>query len=108
MDRPARTLALPVPLIPDGRTVRHSPKDCDGDSGTDIFILVTNGLESLYRSSRRIIKTRGSFSNDEAATKLLFLAIRNAGVHRRRPIEWTAAIGQFAILFEDRFPASAR
>ena len=72
------------------------------------MIYTTNALESLHRSLRKIIKTRGSFPSDEAATKLLFLAIRNAGVHWRRPVEWTAAMGQFAILFEDRFPASAR
>ena len=72
------------------------------------MIYTTNALESLHRSLRKIIKTRGSFPSDEAATKLLFLALRNAGVHWRRPIEWTAAMGQFAILFEDRFPASAR
>jgi len=45
---------------------------------------------------------------DEAALKLLFLAIRNAGLHWRPPIEWTAAMGQFAILFGDRFEPSAR
>ena len=72
------------------------------------MIYTTNALESLHRSLRKINKTRGSIPSDEAATKLLFLAIRNAGVHWRRPIEWTAAMGQFAILFEDRFPASAR
>jgi putative transposase len=72
------------------------------------MIYTTNALESLHRSLRKIIKTRGSFPNDEAATKLLFLAIRNAGIHGRRPVEWTAAMGQFAILFEDRFPASTR
>jgi putative transposase len=72
------------------------------------MIYTTNALESLHRGLRKIIKTRGSFPNDEAATKLLFLAIRNAGVHWKRPIAWTAAMGQFAILFEDRFPASAR
>ena len=72
------------------------------------MIYTTNALESLHRSLRKIIKTRGSFPSDEAATKLLFLAIRNAGVHWRGSIEWTAAMGQFAILFEDRFPASAR
>ena len=65
-------------------------------------------MESLHRSLRKIIKTRGSFPTDEAALKLLFLAIRNAGVHWRRPIEWTAAVGQFAILFGDRFEPSAR
>ena len=72
------------------------------------LIYTTNAVESLHRSLRKTIKTRGSFPNDEAAAKLLFLAIRNAGVRWRRPVEWTAAMGQFAILFEDRFPASAR
>ena len=72
------------------------------------MIYTTNALESLHRSLRKIIKTRGSFPSDEAATKLLFLAIRNAGVRLRRPIDWTAAMGQFAILFEDRFPAAPR
>ena len=72
------------------------------------MIYTTNALESRYRSLRKIIKTRGSFPSDEAATKLLFLAIRNAGMRWKRPVAWTAAMGQFAILFEDRFPASAR
>ena len=72
------------------------------------MIYTTNAVESLNRSLRKIIKTRGSFPTDEAALKLLFLAIRNAGLRWRRPIEWTAAMGQFAILFDDRFETSAR
>ena len=72
------------------------------------MIYTTNALESLNRSLRKIIKTRGSFPSHEAAAKLLFLAIRNAGVRWRRPIDWIAAMGQFAILFEDRFPATTR
>jgi putative transposase len=72
------------------------------------MIYTTNAVESLHRSLRKIIKTRGSFPTDEAATKLLYLAIQNAGVHWRRPVEWTAAMGQFAILFGDRFAVSAR
>ena len=72
------------------------------------MIYTTNAVESLHRSLRKIIKNRGSFPSDEAATKLLFLAIRNAGIRWKRPIEWTAAMGQFAILFADRFAASAR
>jgi len=71
------------------------------------LIYTTNALESLHRSLRKIIKTRGSFPSDEAATKLLYLAIRNAGMRWKRPVDWTAAMGQFAILFEDRFPGSA-
>ena len=57
---------------------------------------------------RKVIKTRGSFPTDDAALKLLYLAIRNAGLRWRRPIEWTAAMSQFAILFGDRFVLSAR
>jgi len=57
---------------------------------------------------RKIIKTRGSFPNDEAALKLLYLAIQNAGMRRRRAVEWTAAMGQFALHFGSRFPGSAR
>lgn len=72
------------------------------------MIYTTNVLESLNRGLRKIIKTRGSFPSDEAATKLLFLAIRNAGIRWKRPNEWTAAVGQFAILFAERFVASAR
>jgi len=72
------------------------------------MIYTTNAVEALHRSLRKIIKTRGSFPTDEAALKLLYLAIRNAGVHWRRPIEWTTAMGQFAIHFGARFPGTAR
>ena len=77
-------------------------------AGDRKMIYTTNAVESLNRSLRKIIKTRGSFPTDEAALKLLFLAIRNAGLRWRRPIEWTAVMGQFAVLFGDRFEPSAR
>jgi transposase-like protein len=66
-------------------------------------IYTPNAVESLNRSLRKIIKTRGSFPTNEAALKSLFLAIHNAGLHWRPSIEWTARMGQFAILFGDRF-----
>jgi len=72
------------------------------------MIYTTNAVEALHRSLRKIIKTRGSFPNDDAALKLLYLAIRNAGMRWRRSTEWTAAMGQFAIQFGARFPGSAR
>ena len=72
------------------------------------MIYTTNAVEALHRSLRKIIKTRGSFPTDEAALKLLYLAIRNAGVHWRRPVEWTTAMGQFAIHFGARFSGTAR
>src|ERR1700745_1682678 len=72
------------------------------------MIYTTNAVEALNRSLRKIIKTRGSFPNDDAALKLLYLAIRNARMRWRRSTEWTAAMGQFAIQFGARFPGSAR
>src|ERR1700746_2909537 len=72
------------------------------------MIYTTNAVEALHRSLRKIIKTRGSFPTDEAALKLLYLAIRNAGVHWRRPVEWTAAMGQFSIHFGARVSGTAR
>jgi putative transposase len=71
------------------------------------MIYTTNAVEALHRSLRKIIKTRGSFPNDEAALNLLYLAPKNAAIHWRRGIEWTNAMGQFAIQFGERFPASA-
>jgi putative transposase len=72
------------------------------------MIYTTNAVEALHRSLRKIIKTRGSFPNDDAALKLLYLAIRNAGLRWRRGTEWTTAMGQFAIQFGERFPGTAR
>ena len=69
-------------------------------------IHTTNALESLHRSLRKSIKAWGSFPS-KAAAKLLFLAIRNAEVYWFQPVDWTATMGQFAIVFEDRFPGSA-
>jgi hypothetical protein len=57
------------------------------------MIYTTNAVEALHRSLRKIIKTRGSFPTDDAALKLLYLAIKNAGLRWRRGIEWTAANG---------------
>jgi transposase-like protein len=72
------------------------------------MIYTTNAVEALNRSLRKIIKTRGSFPNDEAALKLLYLAIGNAGLRWRRSVEWTAAMSEFAIHFGERFPVCAK
>ena len=71
------------------------------------IMYTTNAIESLNRSLRKIIKTRGSFPNEEAALKLLYLAITKSGIHWKRPVVWTAAMSQFAILFGERFSVSA-
>jgi len=66
-------------------------------------IYTTNAIESLNRSLRKAVKARGHFPSDEAAIKLLYLAIRNLTAKwKMPPREWTTAMNQFAILFDDR------
>jgi transposase-like protein len=67
-------------------------------------IYTTNAIESLNMQLRKIIKTRGHFPNDEAAIKLLWLALRNVlNKSVRQAFDWKTAMNQFAILFGDRF-----
>ncbi|PUB09954.1 mutator family transposase [Yoonia sediminilitoris] len=61
------------------------------------IIYTTNAIENLNRVIRKSIKTRGSFPTDEAATKLIYLAIRNFEKDGRNVREWFAARNQFAI-----------
>lgn len=71
------------------------------------IIYTTNAIESLNVSLRKIIKNRGHFPSDDAATKLLYLALRNAAKKWTMPSRtWKQALNQFAILFHDRFPSS--
>ena len=69
------------------------------------IIYTTNAIESLNRVIRKTIKTRGSFPTEDAATKLIYLAIRNFEKGGRNVREWFAARNQLAIMFEDRFNA---
>jgi transposase-like protein len=69
------------------------------------IIYTTNAIESLNRVIRKSIKTRGSFPTEEAANKLIYLAIRNFEKGGRNVREWFAARNQFAIMFEERFNA---
>ncbi len=67
-------------------------------------IYTTNAIESVNSRLRKIIKTRGHFPNDEAATKLIWLALRNiTSEWSRAAHDWKMAMNQFAILYEDRF-----
>ncbi len=70
-------------------------------------IYTTNAIESVNAQLRKIIKTRGHFPSDEAAGKLIWLALRNitADWGRAAP-NWKTAMNQFAILYQDRFTQS--
>ena len=67
------------------------------------IIYTTNAIESLNRVIRKTTKTRGSFPTDDAATKLIYLAIRNFEKNGNAVREWVAARNQFAILYPERF-----
>ena len=72
-------------------------------------IYTTNAVEALNRSLRKVIKTRGAFPNEDAALKLLFLALRAAEKKWTMPIrDWRAALNYFTVLWPDRMPALER
>jgi transposase-like protein len=67
-------------------------------------IYTTNAIESLNARLRKIIKTRGHFPSDDAATKLIWLALRNITAEWGRAAkDWKEAMNQFAILYAERF-----
>ncbi|GAB1411704.1 MAG: IS256 family transposase [Xanthomonadaceae bacterium] len=67
-------------------------------------IYTTNAIESINARLRKIIKTRGHFPSDEAATKLIWLALRNITADWGRAAkDWKEAMNQFAILYAERF-----
>ena len=71
-------------------------------------IYTTNAIESVNARLRKILKTRGHFPTDEAATKLIWLALRNITANwARASPHWKAAMNQFAILYKERFTQAA-
>ncbi len=70
-------------------------------------IYTTNAIESINARLRKVIKTRGHFPSDDAATKLIWLALRNITADWGRAArDWKEAMNQFAILYAERFEAS--
>ncbi len=67
-------------------------------------IYTTNAIESLHMTLRKVIKTRGSFPNEEAARKLLYLALRNISKKWHTIQNWKEALNRFAILWPGRIP----
>ncbi len=67
------------------------------------LMYTTNAIESLHRSLRKSLKTRGHFPNDRAVAKLPYLAIRNAESNWKAPVAgWRQALNQLDILFGER------
>jgi putative transposase len=68
------------------------------------ILYTTNAVESLNSQLRKTLRNRGLFPNDTAVFKLLFLAIKNAKLHWKRPVAWTKVLAQLDIFFEGRLP----
>jgi putative transposase len=66
-------------------------------------IYTTNSIDSVHARLRKIIKTRGHFPSDEAASKLIWLALRNITAEWPRAFSWKESMNQFAIMYGDRF-----
>ena len=67
-------------------------------------VYTTNTIEGLHRQIRKAIKTRGHFPDEQAATKLIYLAIQRSERRWRRAYHWTAALRGLKIHFGDRLP----
>ena len=68
-------------------------------------IYTTNAIESLNNGLRKVTKNRGSFPTDDAAIKLLYLALKNIMKKWTMPIQnWATAVNQFSIIFDGRIP----
>ena len=68
------------------------------------LIYTTNAIEALNSKIRRAVRTRGHFPSDEAAAKLIYLALNASSTEWKRSVRcWHEAKMQFAIMFQDRF-----
>ena len=71
-------------------------------------IYTTNAIESVNARLRKIIKTRGHFPSNDAASKLIWLALRNITANWGKAAHnWKEAMNQFAILYAERFTREA-
>ena len=66
-------------------------------------IYTTNAIESVNRSLRKIVKTKGAFPTEASVMKIFYLALENIAKKWTMPIRnWKAALNRFMIEFEDR------
>ncbi len=67
-------------------------------------VYTTNSIEGMHRQVRKAIKTRGHFPDEQAATKLIWLAIQRSETKWRSVLGWTTALRALKIHFGDRIP----
>lgn len=66
------------------------------------IIYTTNTVESLNMSLRKVLKPRAVFPSEEAARKVMYLALKRVIAKWQRPFHWKAALNRFTLLWEDR------
>jgi putative transposase len=67
-------------------------------------VYANNSIEDPNRQIRKSIKTRGHFPDEQAATKLIYLAIQRSERRWRQAYNWTGALRGLKIHFGDRLP----
>jgi len=70
------------------------------------ILYTTNAIESLNAELRKVINPRVQFPTDDAALKVIYLALQRKESRVMAPVNWTAALSHFQIIFSDRFPAA--
>ena len=70
------------------------------------ILYTTNAVESLNAEFRKVLNPRVQFPTDDAALKVLYLALQRQKARTMAPKEWGAALSHFQILFQDRFPTA--
>lgn len=55
---------------------------------------------------RKSLKTRAAFPSEDAALKVMYLALRNLISKWEAPLQWKAALNQFTVLWQDRIQAA--
>jgi putative transposase len=69
-------------------------------------IYTTNVVESLHMTLRKVIKTRASFPSEEAALKLLYLALNNVSKRWKAARDWRTSLNHFMLRYGDRIEAA--
>ena len=90
----------------------HPPPEAERPAGPatpEIFIPVTNPIESMNARLRKVTRNRGQFPSEQAVLKVLYLAVRNLEDYRSpntgiRSSGWKQALQAFTIYFDGRIP----
>lgn len=73
------------------------------------IIYTTNVIEGFHRQLRKVSKTKGAFTNENALLKLLYLAIRNIEKKwTQPPRNWGQTALQLSVFFEGRLKLDLR